>query len=57
MSGSNWPAPEILAIYLIAENPPFDSTWHEKSRCNRHGRLMADHCLMTKKSRLAGRAQ
>ena len=21
----NWPGPEILAIYLIAENPPFDS--------------------------------
>jgi len=27
---------------LIAENQPFDSTWHEKFRCNRHGRLMAE---------------
>ena len=38
----NWPGPEILAIYLIAENPPFDSPWHKKFRCNRHGRLMAE---------------
>ena len=37
----SWPGPEILAINLIAENQPFDSTWHEKFRCNRHGRLMA----------------
>ena len=36
-----WPGPEILAINLIAENQPFDTTWHEKFRCNRHGRLMA----------------
>jgi hypothetical protein len=36
-----WPGPEILAINLIAKNQPFDSTWHEKFRCNRHGRLMA----------------
>ena len=35
-----WPGPEILAINLIAENQPFDTTWHEKFRCNRHGRLM-----------------
>jgi 4'-phosphopantetheinyl transferase EntD len=39
---SSWPGPEILAIKLIAENQPFDSTWHEKFRCNRHGQLMAD---------------
>jgi hypothetical protein len=39
---SLWPGPEILAINLIAENQPFDSTWHEKFRCNRHGRLMAE---------------
>jgi len=26
---------------LIAENQPFDSTSHEKFRCNCHGRLMA----------------
>ena len=39
--GNFWPGPEILAINLIAENPPFDSTWHEKFRCNRHGLLMA----------------
>ena len=38
----NWPGPEILTINLIAENQPFDSTWHEKFRCNRHGQLMAD---------------
>lgn len=37
-----WPGPEILAINLIAENQPLDSTWHEKFRCNRHGQLMAD---------------
>jgi hypothetical protein len=37
-----WPCPEILAAYLIAENQPFDSAWHEKFRCNRHGRLMAE---------------
>ena len=36
-----WPGPEILAIKLIAENQPFDSTSHEKFRCNCHGRLMA----------------
>jgi hypothetical protein len=29
---------------LIAENQPFDFTWHEKFRCNRHGRLMAGLC-------------
>jgi hypothetical protein len=40
-TGRSWPGPEILAINLIAENQPFDSTWHEKFRCNRHGRLMA----------------
>ncbi len=40
-NGRSWPGPEILAINLIAENQPFDSTWHEKFRCNRHGRLMA----------------
>jgi hypothetical protein len=39
--GGLWPGPEILAINLIAENQPFDSTWHEKLRCNRHGQLMA----------------
>ena len=33
-----------LAINLIAENQSFDSTWHEKFRCNRHGRLMAVLC-------------
>jgi hypothetical protein len=42
--GGLWPGPEILAINLIAENQPFDSTWHEKFRCNRHGRLMAASC-------------
>ena len=36
-----WPGPEILAIYLIAENQLFDSIWDEKFRCNRHGWLMA----------------
>ena len=30
-SGGSWPGPEILAINLIAENPPFDSTWHIRS--------------------------
>ena len=40
-TGRSWPGPEIFAINLLAENQPFDSTWHEKSRCNRHGRLMA----------------
>jgi hypothetical protein len=46
-TGRLGPGPEILAIYLIAENPPFDSPWHKKFRCKRHGRLMADLCLMT----------
>lgn len=41
VDGRSWPGPEILAIILIAENQQFDSTWHEKFRCNRHGRLMA----------------
>lgn len=41
-----WPGPEILAINLIAEYQPFDSTWHEKFRCNRPGQLMADLCLL-----------
>jgi hypothetical protein len=41
VSVGTWPGPEILAICLIAENQPFDSTWHKKFRCNRHGRLMA----------------
>ena len=45
--GSSWPGPEILAIKLIAENQPFDSTWHEKFRCNRHGQLMADSTRST----------
>ena len=36
------PGLEILAINLIAENQPFDSTWHENFRCNRHGQVMAD---------------
>ena len=51
MKVGSWPGPEILAIYLIAENQPFDSTWYEKFRCNRHGRLMADRvsrCLRQK---------
>jgi len=38
----NWPGPEILTINLIAENQPFDSTWHEKFGCNSHRRQMAD---------------
>jgi hypothetical protein len=45
-SDNFWPGPEILAINLIAENPPFDSTWHEKFRCNRHGRLMAENTYL-----------
>jgi hypothetical protein len=42
MSDGFWPGPEILTVNLIVENQPFDSTWHEKFRCNRHGRLLAD---------------
>lgn len=45
-NGGSWPGPEILAINLISENQPFDSIWHEKFRCNRHGQLMAD-CVMS----------
>jgi hypothetical protein len=51
VTGWLWPGPEILAINLIAENQPFDPAWHEKFRCNRHGRLMADFRLMTIKSK------
>ena len=42
LTGCFWPGPEILAINSVAENQPFDSTCHEKLRCNRRGRLMAD---------------
>jgi hypothetical protein len=45
-TGRLWPGPEILAINLIAENQPFDCTWYEKLRCNRHGRMMADRVSM-----------
>lgn len=40
---------------LAAVNQPFESTRHEKFRCNRHGQLMADTPLPASRPEAAAR--